>query len=86
MSLSKSHFPATEFTKQIYNKALVNPCFTAYYNHFEFPEKICEILTFRMLRFDKETCFKNKGVSFQRNCGTTLVGEFNRLILCYQLS
>ena len=41
MSLSKSHFPATEFTKQIYNKALVNPCFTAYYNNFEFPKKRC---------------------------------------------
>ena len=66
MSLSKSHFPATEFTKQIYNKALANPCFTAYYNNFEFPKKRCYILTFRMLRFDKETCFKNKGGKFPR--------------------
>ena len=39
-----------------------------------------------MLRFDKETCFKNKGGKFPKKLWTRLVGELNRLILCYQLS
>ena len=28
----------------------------------------------------------NKGVSFQRNCGAALVGEYNKKISFYQLS